>query len=110
MTPSVEGDPRLAPADPATATDPAALAAGFPVSPPLALAIDPDLEPGHRLPPEHPAWSRDAIALSARARALLTRLRPVVVRVIAAWEHRVRSILVSGRRLSVDPSGCYRVD
>ena len=110
MTPAVEGDARLSASEPVAANDAAALAAGLAAQPPLALALDPDFEPSNRLPPDHPPWARDAVALSQRARALLTRLRPVVVRVSAAWEHRVRSILGGGRRLSVDPSGCYRVD
>lgn len=63
-----------------------------------------------RLPPDHPDWVRDAIALSARARHLIARLRPVVVAVLSLWDHRFRSIIVGGRRVSVDPSGSYRAD
>lgn len=63
-----------------------------------------------RLPPDHPGWARDAIALSARARQLLARLKPAVVAVVSLWDHRLRSIIVGGRRVSVDPSGSYRAD
>ena len=53
---------------------------------------------------------RDAVALSAHARTLLQRLRPLVIRVFGFWDHAVRSIQVAGRRINVDPAGCYRVD
>jgi len=56
-----------------------------------------------------PAWQRDALAVSARVRALLETLRPVVVGVLTFWDHTVRAIAVAGRRLEVDPSGCYRL-
>lgn len=75
------------------------------------VALDPDDRwGGHSLPNDHPAWMRDTVSLSQRARALLAHVKPAVVRVIAAWEHRVRSIVVGGRRLCVDPSGCYRIE
>jgi len=62
------------------------------------------------LPRDHPRWVRDAVAVSQRARALIAGLRPVVVRVLTFWDHRLRSILVGDRRVRVDPSGCYRTD
>ena len=75
------------------------------------LAIDPDERyDGPALPGDHPAWMRDAVSLSQRARALLSALRPVVMHVIGAWEHRVRSIVVGGRSMKVDASGSYRID
>ncbi len=62
------------------------------------------------LPADHPAWQRDVLAISARARAVLARLRPVVVRVVTFWDHAVRGIVVGGdRKLEIDPSGCYRL-
>ncbi len=64
---------------------------------------------GPALPSDHPAWARDALSISQRARALLARIKPVVVRVIAFWEHRVKSITIGGRTLSVDASGSYRL-
>lgn len=74
------------------------------------LAFDLDLEAGHRLPPDHPPWPRDLVSLSQRARAMLARIKPVVIEVIAAWQHRLRSIIVGGRRVAIDATGCYRVD
>ena len=75
------------------------------------LAIDPDERyDGPALPGDHPAWMRDAVSMSQRARALLAALRPVVLHVIAAWEHRVRSIVIGGRSMKVDASGSYRID
>jgi RNA polymerase sigma factor (sigma-70 family) len=73
--------------------------------------VDPDDRWGNgpALPADHPAWARDALSVSQRARALLARIKPVVVRVIAFWEHRVKSITIGGRTLSVDASGSYRV-
>ena len=62
------------------------------------------------LPREHPKWVKDALAVSQRARALLGRIKPVVVRILTFWDHRVRSIPVGGRRLEVDVSGSYRLE
>jgi hypothetical protein len=61
------------------------------------------------LPRDHPAWSRDVLAVSARVRAIVAALRPAAVRVLSFWDHAVRSIAVGGRHVEVDPSGCYRV-
>jgi hypothetical protein len=86
------------------------LAPGIPAAV-APVSLDPDDRwGGHSLPNDHPAWMRDTISISQRARALLANIKPVVLNVIAAWEHRVRAIFVSGRRLSVDPSGSYRLD
>jgi hypothetical protein len=38
----------------------------------------------------------------------LVKLKPVAIRVIAFWEHRVRSIAIGNRTVSVDASGSYR--
>jgi hypothetical protein len=62
------------------------------------------------LPREHPRWVRDAVAVSARARELIARLRPVAIRVLCFWDHRLRSIAIGDRRVCVDASGCYRAD
>jgi len=62
------------------------------------------------LPRDHPRWVKDAIAVSQRAREIIAKLRPVVMRVLSFWDHRIRSIVVGDRSVSVDPSGCYRVD
>lgn len=62
------------------------------------------------LPRDHPAWMRDAVAVSSRAREWLERLKPVVVRVLNFWDHSIRSIRVMGSTLTVDPSGSYRID
>lgn len=79
-------------------------------APLAAIAFDPDADLGHHLPADHPAWMRDALSLSARARALLAKVPPVVIRVLTFWDHTVRAIVVDGRRLAVDPSGCYRFE
>jgi len=76
------------------------------VVPPVA---DAELETA-LLPRDHPRWVKDAIAVSQRAREIIAKLRPVVVRVLSFWDHRIRSIVVGDRSVSVDPSGCYRVD
>ncbi|HTZ54233.1 MAG TPA: hypothetical protein VMB20_04155 [Candidatus Acidoferrum sp.] len=62
------------------------------------------------LPRDHPKWARDAVTLSQRAREIVARLRPVIVKILTFWDHRVRSALVSGARVSIDPSGSYRVE
>ena len=62
------------------------------------------------LPYDHPRWVKDALAVSQRARELLAKLRPVAVKVLCFWDHRIRSIVIGDRRVQVDPSGCYRTD
>jgi hypothetical protein len=74
-----------------------------------SLQLDADAH-AELLPHGHPKWVRDGVAISSRARELLARVRPVVVRVLHFWDHGVRAILVSGRRVHVDPSGCYRTE
>ena len=81
------------------------------VAPALPILIDyDDRWGGQTLPNDHPPWMKDTLSLSQRARALIAQLRPLVVKVIAYWEHQVRSITVGNGRLSVDPSGSYRLD
>ena len=80
---------------------------------PLAIAQahvgDIDTELHATLPRDHPAWQRDILSVSARARAVVAALRPVVVRVLTFWDHVMRSVSVGSRRLEIDPSGCYRL-
>lgn len=78
-------------------------------APVLGLAPDDELETP-LLPGEHPKWVRDALAVSQRARTLLARIKPVVVRVLTFWDHHLRSTTISGRRLTIDVSGSYRVE
>lgn len=61
-------------------------------------------------PHDRPRWVRDTVAVSQRARELIARLRPAVVRVLSFWDHRMRAIVVGGCCVRVDPSGCYRID
>jgi hypothetical protein len=75
----------------------------------MALDSD-DRWGGHTLPNDHPAWMKDTLSISQRARALLAQIRPAAVKVIAYWEHRVRSVIIGERRVSVDASGCYRME
>lgn len=56
-----------------------------------------------------PAWQRDGLAVSARVRALLATLRPVVVQVLNFWDHVARSVRIGSRIVEIDPSGSYRV-
>jgi hypothetical protein len=60
------------------------------------------------LPHEQPRWVRDAVAVSQRAREVVAKLRPVAVRVLSFWDHRIRSIAIGERFVEVDASGCYR--
>ena len=80
---------------------------------PLAVAPanvrDIDTELHGTLPRDHPAWQRDVLSVSARARAVVAALRPVVVRALTFWDHVIRAITVGTRRIEVDPSGCYRL-
>lgn len=93
----------------------AALTGGLPstVAPLAALPIafdNDDQFGGPALPSDHPAWLKDAVSLSQRARALIVKLKPIALAVIHAWEHRVRSVVIAGRKVSVDASGSYRMD
>lgn len=92
----------------ARALESAALAVAMPAIAPQHGAAG-EAEMPATLPRDHPAWQRDALAVSSRVRAILTELRPIVVRVLTFWDHAVRSVSVRGRRLDVDPSGCYRL-
>jgi hypothetical protein len=40
---------------------------------------------------------------------MFQKLKPVAIRVVQFWEHRVRSISIGNRTLSVDASGSYRL-
>ena len=62
------------------------------------------------LPRDHPKWARDAVTLSQRAREIIAHLRPVVVKILTFWDHRVRSAWIGGSRVCIDPSGSYRVE
>jgi hypothetical protein len=75
--------------------------------PVAAACADADRET-ELLPHGHPKWAVDGIAISARAREAAARLKPVVVAVLRFWDHVPRSIVASGRRVSIDPSGSYK--
>jgi len=62
-----------------------------------------------RLPPDHPAWQRDIVSISARTRAIIATLRPIAVRVLSFWDHAMRSVRIQGHRIEIDPSGSYRL-
>ena len=62
------------------------------------------------LPHDHPQWVKDALSVSNRAKELIARLKPVVIAVLTFWDHRIRSVLVGGSRISVDASGSYRAE
>jgi hypothetical protein len=98
-------DPDLGGTGP-NASAPPALA----LPPPLPVALDADVDLPSNLPSDHPPWAKDTLSISQRARALLSRLRPIAIRVMTFWDHRVRSVFVGGRKLSVDASGSYRLD
>jgi hypothetical protein len=93
----------------ATGTGPALDAAQLTV--PALPARNPDAasEIPSSLPRDHPAWQRDVLAVSARVRAVIACLRPVAVHVLTFWDHARRTAIIRGRRLDVDPSGCYRL-
>ena len=62
------------------------------------------------LPRDHPKWVKDALSVSQRARDLIVRLPRVALDVLTFWDHRIRSIVVGDSRVSVDPSGSYRLE
>jgi len=73
--------------------------------------VGPDLEadPLDALPRDQPAWPRDMLAVSARVRAMLAALRPVVVRVLNFWDHATSALRLGTRTLEIDLAGCYRL-
>jgi hypothetical protein len=75
----------------------------------VPVAAEAELE-SELLPQDQPRWVKDAVALSQRARELITKLRPAGVRVLCFWDHRIRSVVVGDRRVQIDASGCYRTD
>ncbi len=89
----------------ASVVDPPALPA-TPIAAPLGEV---ELDAAPSLPGGHPAWQRDVLAVSARVRAIVAALRPVVVHVLTFWDHVVRSVSIGQRRVEVDPSGSYRL-
>jgi hypothetical protein len=74
------------------------------------VVSDPDVDRGNHLPGDHPPWAKDVLSLSTRFRGLIAQIKPVMIRVLSFWDHRLRSIIVGGRRLGVDASGCYRME
>ncbi|MEO9171275.1 MAG: hypothetical protein ABI282_03120 [Candidatus Baltobacteraceae bacterium] len=62
------------------------------------------------LPHDHPKWVADALTVSQRAREAIAKLRPIVINILTFWDHRVRSIVIAGARVSVDPSGSYKLE
>lgn len=62
------------------------------------------------LPRDHPKWARDAVTLSQRAREIVARLRPVILKILTFWDHRVRSAWIGGSHVCIDPSGSYRIE
>ena len=81
----------------------------YPLAAPLVTPIDAELAGLPALPSDHPAWQRDVVSISARARAAIAHLIPVVVRTLSYWDHRIREIAFGSRSLGVDPAGCYRL-
>ena len=73
------------------------------------VVADAELDTG-LLPNDQPRWVKDAVAVSQRAREIVARLRPTAVHVLSFWDHRIRAIVIGGRRVAVDASGCYRTD
>ncbi len=62
------------------------------------------------LPHDHPAWPSDTLSLSSRARALLAKVVPIVIRVLTFWDHRVRAVAIGSARITIDPAGSYRLE
>jgi hypothetical protein len=76
---------------------------------PAIVPIDAEAAGLPALPNDHPQWQRDIVSISARARAIVANARPIVVRALSYWDHRIREVVFGPRILSVDPAGCYRM-
>ncbi len=81
----------------------------YPLAVPLVPPIDAEIAGLPALPSDHPAWQRDVVSISARARATIANLIPVVVRTLSYWDHRIRELAFGSRSLGIDPAGCYRL-
>jgi len=81
----------------------------YPLAIPLLPPIDAEVAGLPALPSDHPAWQRDVLSISSRARTVIATIVPAVVRTLAYWDHRVRELAFGARTLSVDPAGCYRL-
>ena len=103
MLQRVESDPRRSPNAAIRERETAGAQAIVPAVP------DVDLDTA-LLPRDHPQWAKDTLSVSNKARDILARLRPLVIKVLTFWDHRVRSVLVGNSRVSIDPSGSYRID
>jgi hypothetical protein len=82
------------------------------IDPPARIPLQVDAEAEldvATLPADHPRWQRDVLSISARARATIAQLAPLVLRALTYWDHRVREIVLGQRRLAVDPAGSYRL-
>lgn len=75
----------------------------------IAAVSDVDMDTS-LLPRDHPQWVKDTLSVSNRARELLARLKPVVITILTFWDHRVRNALIGNSRVSIDPSGSYRIE
>lgn len=62
------------------------------------------------LPQDHPPWVKDTLRVSQRAKEIIARLRPIALRILTFWDHRIRTMSIAGRRISIDPSGSYRAE
>ena len=93
------------------ATPPLPESAGREIAPRPITGEPLDAEPAlvSSLPRDHPAWQRDVLALSARAREIVARSLVVLVRVLSFWDHVHRAVRIAGRTLEIDPSGSYRL-
>jgi hypothetical protein len=69
-----------------------------------------DDERGNRvsLPTDHPEWRPDVLSLSNRAKALLERIKPFLIRVMTFWDHRATRMELDDLTLEIDASGSYR--
>jgi len=84
------------------------VALGFGANEPIVPAVAESDFDTTLLPRDHPKWAKDALSVSSRAKELIARLKPIAVRVLGFWDHRVRSAVVAGLRVAIDPSGSYR--
>jgi hypothetical protein len=80
-----------------------------PAARPLALA-ELAAERGEHLPRDHPRQSQDAVSLCSRARELLAGMSVQPTYALSFWDHGGRSAKIGARRVSIDPSGSYKLE
>ena len=62
------------------------------------------------LPRDYPRAAQDAVSLGSRARELLAAMAAPATHALTFWDHPSRTATSGPRRVSIDPSGSYKLE